>query len=136
MACSFEFGRLDMLLCQIPKSHVKTVHPVWFPCLPSHTDHEDTPNSFYSWVANIITEKPPIDERYAEVIEVMERQTPSSRKYSRTARYKRRGWGRCQFKVFFVFTRVIVLVCSKSPSLRRRLRRLHLHKRTESGSYG
>ena len=37
--------------------------------MPAYTDDEDTPDSFYSWVANNITEKPPLDARHAQVIE-------------------------------------------------------------------
>lgn len=96
MVCSFDFGRLYMLLCQRSDSLVNTVHLTWFLCLLSHTDPEDTPNSSYSWVANSMTEKPPIDERHAKVIEVMERQVPSGHKCLRRARCKRGGWDRCQ----------------------------------------
>ena len=88
MACPFGFGRLDMLLCQVSRSFVNTVHPIWFLCLASYTDHEDTPNSFYSWVANSMTDKPPIDEGHAKVIEVMEHQASSGHKYSRRTRCK------------------------------------------------
>lgn len=56
-----------MLLCQIPNSLVNTVHPIWSPCLPSDKNHEDTQN-YYVWVANSMTEKPPIDEGHAKVI--------------------------------------------------------------------
>lgn len=45
---------------------------------------------FYSWVASSMTEKPPIDERHAELIEVMERQTPLGHKCSRRARCNKR----------------------------------------------
>ena len=65
--------------------------------LPFHTDHEDTPNSFYSWVANSMTEKPPLDERYAKVIEVIERQMADTLWPQMLAKdnMQERGWDRC-----------------------------------------
>lgn len=98
IACSFDFARLYMLLCQrSDTSSTPSISYDFCTCLPT----QDTPNSFYSWVANSMTEKPPIDERHAKVINVMERQVPSGHKRLRRARRKRGGWDRCQVNRIF-----------------------------------
>ena len=61
-----------MLLCQLSTSLENTVRPIWLSRLSFQLDHEDTPTPFYSWVANIMTEKPLINEQHAKAIEVME----------------------------------------------------------------
>lgn len=80
-----------------------------------------------------MTEKPPIDEGHAKVIEVMEPQASWATKAREGQDARREAGIGANQQDFVISTSVIVVVCSKSPSLRRRPRRLHLHKRTESG---
>lgn len=66
----------------------------------SHTSRKWT-NSVYSRIANSMTEKPPLDERQAKLIEVTKRETLIDRKRLRGARCKRRFWNVCRSKDFF-----------------------------------
>ena len=97
----YRYGRLDMLPCQISKSLVNTVHSVWVSCPPFHTHHDNGPNSFYSRVANSMTEKPPLDERHTRLIEFTKRETPIDCKRLRGARCKRRFWMSADRKTSF-----------------------------------
>ena len=80
------YGRLDMLPRQISKSLINTVHSIWVSCSPFHTHHENGPHSFYSRIANSMTEKPPLDERQAKLIGVTTREIPLDRKSLRWVR--------------------------------------------------
>lgn len=57
-------------------------------------------NSFYSWVANSMTEKPPVDERHAKAIDVIERQILRPQILAKE-KCKREGCDRCQLAVIF-----------------------------------
>lgn len=57
-------------------------------------------NSFYSWVANSMTEKPPVDERHAKAIDVIERQILRPQILAK-GKCKREGCDRCQSAITF-----------------------------------